>query len=46
MLWAVVAGTTPPPPQNWGEGRYYTVGGDTLSIVAADFCVRPNVVAQ
>lgn len=33
-------------PQNWGEGWYYTTSGDTLNIVASDFCVSPNVVAQ
>ena len=31
-------------PKNWGEGWYYTVQGDTVTTIAADFCVHPDVI--
>jgi len=31
---------------NRGEGWYYTAPGDTLAIVAADFCTTPQIINQ
>ena len=33
-------------PNNYGEGWYYTVAGDTATILAADFCTRPEIIKQ